>query len=92
MYALPERCPFTGLFIPNPIYSTTPSSLYLLYYMDCINVFLYCVSYFPVNGNNALNPASHDRYLTASPSWKGNGSLNLGSFPASQKLGNINKS
>ncbi|WP_339036601.1 hypothetical protein [Serratia symbiotica] len=24
MYALPESCPFTGLFIPNPIYSTTP--------------------------------------------------------------------
>ncbi|WP_339036810.1 hypothetical protein [Serratia symbiotica] len=25
MYALPESCPFTGLFIPNPIYSTTPT-------------------------------------------------------------------
>ncbi|NIH16224.1 MAG: hypothetical protein G5700_06885, partial [Serratia symbiotica] len=24
VYALPERCPFRGLFIPNPIYSTTP--------------------------------------------------------------------
>ncbi|WP_339036428.1 hypothetical protein [Serratia symbiotica] len=24
MYTLPERCPFRGLFIPNPIYSTTP--------------------------------------------------------------------
>ncbi|WP_339037263.1 hypothetical protein [Serratia symbiotica] len=24
MYALPERCQFTGLFIPNPIYSTIP--------------------------------------------------------------------
>ncbi|NIH16429.1 MAG: hypothetical protein G5700_08530, partial [Serratia symbiotica] len=21
---MPERCPFTGLFIPNPIYSTKP--------------------------------------------------------------------
>ncbi|WP_339037195.1 hypothetical protein [Serratia symbiotica] len=25
MYALPESCPFTGLFIPNPIYSTKPA-------------------------------------------------------------------
>ncbi|WP_339037303.1 hypothetical protein [Serratia symbiotica] len=24
MYALPERCLFRGLFIPNPIYSTKP--------------------------------------------------------------------
>ncbi|WP_339036693.1 hypothetical protein [Serratia symbiotica] len=26
MYALPKRCPLTGLFIPNPIYSTKPHS------------------------------------------------------------------
>ncbi|WP_339037994.1 hypothetical protein [Serratia symbiotica] len=26
--ALPERCPFRGLFIPNPIYSTKPSFSY----------------------------------------------------------------
>ncbi len=24
VYALPESCQFTGLFIPNPIYSTKP--------------------------------------------------------------------
>ncbi len=29
------------------------------------------------------NHASHDGYLTASPSWKANGPLNLGSFPVS---------
>ncbi|WP_339036679.1 plasmid fertility inhibition factor family protein [Serratia symbiotica] len=27
MYALPERCPFSGLFIQNPIYSTTPAGI-----------------------------------------------------------------
>ncbi|WP_339037527.1 hypothetical protein [Serratia symbiotica] len=35
MYALPESCPFTGLFISNPIYSTTPV---LVSIMPCVHL------------------------------------------------------
>ncbi|WP_339036957.1 hypothetical protein [Serratia symbiotica] len=36
MYALPKRCPFTGLFIPNPIYSTKliQIDVYLIFVKD----------------------------------------------------------
>ncbi|WP_339037036.1 hypothetical protein [Serratia symbiotica] len=39
MYALPERCPFTGLFIPNPIYSTKPPALQIIRRRNLIRYF-----------------------------------------------------
>ncbi|WP_339036927.1 hypothetical protein [Serratia symbiotica] len=42
MYALPESCPFTGLFIPNPIYSTKPTNAIKFYLAPIFDLRILC--------------------------------------------------